>query len=119
MNAARNVGLTAESTPQQVAALRKGNKLANIPLAKLYRAPEGDAEPEPSIADQVQARRLMAEMQIMTGRGGLLNRVDEVIVKQALFAELSADQIERLYHKLSEATDKVAEHRPNARRKAA
>lgn len=119
MNAARNAGLSAESKPSDIALLRKKKALVNTPLAKLYRNPDGEAQPETSLADQMQARRIMAEMKLMAGRGALLNRIHEEILQEALFSSLSPDQIERLYHKLAEATDKVAEHRPNARRKAA
>ena len=118
MNAARNAGLTAESAPAEVAALRRKKALEGIALAKLYRAVAGDEDPQPSLADRAHAQRLMAEITFTHGRSGLLHRLHETVIESALFAHLSGDQIERLYHTLAEATDKVAEHRPQSIRRA-
>ena len=115
MNAARNAGLTAESTAADMASLRKKKALAATPLAILYRSPEGEQR-EQSPIEHAKAQRLMAEITFTHGRSGLLHRIHETIIEHALFAHLSGDQIERLYHELAAATDKVAEHRSNPAR---
>ncbi len=118
MNAARNAGLTADSTPEQVAAIRRQKKLAGIALSKLYRSPDGSDDEVP-MSERFQQQRILAELKFLAGRSGLVAQLHEYIIEQGTFAHLNPEQIDQVYFKLDEATKKVATFRRDNRREAA
>lgn len=117
MQAARNAGLTAESTQADMDKLRETDALAGKTLSKLYVVP-GEKPAPLTPFEEARDKMRFAVLRLTQGKLCLLERLHTEIMEEALPAFLPPAQIENLYHKLAEATEKVGAMRQVKRRVA-